>query len=230
MLHLKLLLIVMMLFTSQSHAKECVILLHGLARTEKSMSKLAESLSGEGYAVINQGYDSTHHDIPTLAMNVVSQTLKQCDTYKKVHFVTHSLGGILVRYYLQHENINRLRRVVMLGPPNKGSQVVDSLRNMPGFRWVNGPAGMQLGTTSDGVPSLLGPVTFDLGVIAGTRSVNLILSSYLPNPDDGKVSVENTKVKGMNDHISMPVTHTFMMRNKNVIKQVLYYLGTGHFK
>ncbi len=223
-------LIIMTVFTTpQTQAKECVILLHGLARSESSMSKLAESLSNSGYAVVNQGYDSTQHNIESLAMSVVPQALNQCITCKKVHFVTHSMGGILLRYYTQYNDIENLGRVVMLGPPNKGSEVVDHLKNVPGFKWMNGPAGMQLGTHTESVPNSLGPVTFDLGVIAGTRSMNLILSNYLPNPDDGKVSVESTKVEGMNDHISLPVTHTFMMRNKQVIEQVTYYLVHGFF-
>ncbi len=224
-------LIIMTVFTTpQTQAKECVILLHGLARSESSMSKLSESLSNSGYVVVNQGYDSTQHNIESLAMNVVPQALSQCIAGKKVHFVTHSMGGILLRYYTHYNDIENLGRVVMLGPPNKGSEVVDKLKNVPGFKWMNGPAGMQLGTSSDSLPNSLGPVTFDLGVIAGTRSVNLILSSYLPNPDDGKVSVQSTEIEGMNDHISLPVTHTFMMRNKQVVEQVKYYLVHGFFR
>lgn len=118
----------------------------------------------------------------------------------------------------------------MLGPPNKGSQVVDNLSNVPGYQFINGPAGLQLGTGKESLPNALGAVNYEVGVIAGTKSINLMLSQYLPNPDDGKVSVENTKLEGMKDHLTVPATHTFMMNNKKVIQQVLYFLEHGVFK
>jgi hypothetical protein len=118
----------------------------------------------------------------------------------------------------------------MLGPPNKGSEVVDRLREVPGFHFINGDAGLELGTGEASLPNRLGPANFNLGIIAGTRSVNLILSTLIPGPDDGKVSVGNTQLEGMNDHIEMGVTHTFMMRNAAVIAQVIHYLETGNFK
>jgi hypothetical protein len=118
----------------------------------------------------------------------------------------------------------------MLGPPNQGSEVVDNLKNTPGFELLNGPAGMQLGTRTTDIPKTLGPANFELGVIAGTQSINLILSSFLPNPDDGKVSVESTKVDGMHDFVALPTTHPFMMKNDAVINQTVYFLKHGKFK
>jgi hypothetical protein len=118
----------------------------------------------------------------------------------------------------------------MLGPPNKGSEVVDRLRDVPGFHFLNGDAGLQLGTGATSVPNRLGKANFDLGIIAGTRSVNLILSCMIPGVDDGKVSVENTRLEGMNDHLEMGVTHPFMMRNSKVIDQVIHYLRFGSFR
>lgn len=116
------------------------------------------------------------------------------------------------------------------GPPNQGSEVVDNLAGVPGFRQINGPAGMQLGTTVSGIPKSLGPADFELGIIAGTRSINLILSLFLPNPDDGKVSVEDTKLAGMKEHLLVPVSHPFLMRDAGVIGCVVRFLGTGAFR
>jgi len=90
-------------------------------------------------------------------------------------------------------------------------------------------SGLQLGTDADGIPKTLGPVDFELGVIAGTRTFNPGLSQLLPNPDDGKVSLENTKVDGMDDFLPMPVTHTFMMRSDKVIAQVKHFIKHGSF-
>jgi len=208
---------------------DSVILLHGLARTDRSMNKLQQALLEKGYQVHNVGYASTRSKIEQLAEEVIGRALKLCPKAQKVHFVTHSLGGILVRQYLSNHQIENLGRVVMLGPPNQGSEVVDKLRDFPGFRFINGKAGLELGTGESSVPNQLGAANFDLGIIAGTRSVNLILSHMIPGTDDGKVSVENTRLEGMHDHLQMKVTHPFMMRNARVIEQVIHYLETGRF-
>lgn len=207
---------------------ECVILLHGLARSAHSMDKMADRLSEQGYKVLNIDYPSRSYSIEQLAEKTISDALSKCEGMS-VSFVTHSMGGILVRQFLSNHSVKNLNKVVMLGPPNKGTEIVDKLGNMPGFHFVNGDAGMQLGTGALSVPNQLGKANFDVGIIAGTQSINLLLSSLIPDADDGKVSVESTKIEGMNDHIEMPTTHVFMMRNDAVINQVISYLKQGQF-
>jgi len=214
--------------TSTAQAS-CVILLHGLARTNSSMSVLEERLVEQGYHVINDGYPSRDAAIEDLAEIAISPALEKCADFNEINFVTHSLGGILVRQYLSQHNIPKLKHVVMLGPPNQGSEIVDKLNNVPGFHFVNGDAGLQLGTGELSVPNKLGPANFDVGIIAGTQSINLILSTFIPGTDDGKVSTESTKLEGMNDHIEMATTHPFMMKNEKVLEQVTYYLSNGQF-
>lgn len=208
----------------------CVILLHGLARTDSSMHALEKQLVREGFTTVNVKYPSRKHTIDILADKAIAPALDRCAAEEEINFVTHSLGGILVRQYLSQHTIPGLSRVVMLGPPNQGSEVVDKLGNFPGFHFINGDAGLQLGTGALSVPNQLGAANFDVGIIAGTSSINWILSSLIPGTDDGKVSVERTMLDGMHDHIEMPVTHPFMMRNKKVIAQVLHYLQHGRFK
>ncbi len=208
---------------------ECVVLLHGLARTSSSMNPLQERLEESGFDVANIDYPSRELPIEELAPLVVDAGVSSCPREVPIHFVTHSLGGILVRYYLEQNAIDRLGRVVMLAPPNGGSEVVDSWRHVPGFELLNGPAGLQLGTDADSIPAHLGAVDYDVGVIAGTRSINLILSAFLPNPDDGKVSVERTRVEGMKDFIEVPHSHPFIMRSSYVADQVIAFLKRGEF-
>lgn len=225
-----LLLVLMALCSLNANGSDCVVLLHGMARSESSMAKLANRLLQEGFGVVNYGYPSTRLTIAEIATEHVPKAIAQCGEHDTVDFVTHSLGGIVLRMYLNQTLPDNLGRVVMLGPPNKGSEVVDKLKNFPGFTLINGPAGLELGTGEDSVPNKLGPVTYPVGIIAGSSTFNPILSQMLPNPDDGKVSVANTKVEGMSDHIVLPVTHTFMMKNSIVMDQVITFLKTGKFK
>jgi len=211
---------------------ECVVLLHGLARTKKSMRSIEKHLKGCGYHVEKIGDPSRKKRVTTLAKEAVNLGVERCQAYdfEKIHFIGHSLGSILVRYYLEENQIDRLGRVVMLAPPNQGSEVVDRLRKVPGFKLINGLAGYQLGTKQDkSIPKQLGAAKFDVGVIAGNRTINLILSQFLPNPDDGKVSVSSTCLKGMSDHLVLPYSHPFIIKRRKTFNQVTYFLTHGKF-
>ncbi len=191
---------------------------------------MAETLASHGYAVANIDYPSREFSVETLAASAVEEGIASCPPQGRIHFVTHSMGGILVRHYLEHHKIERLGRVVMLAPPNQGSEVVDDYRDVPGFELINGPAGYQLGTDENSIPNSLGPVTFEAGIIAGSRSINPLLSQSLPNPDDGKVSVEATRVEGMADFIVLPHSHPFIMSAESVMAQTLHFLQHGRFE
>ena len=214
-----------------SLAAECVVLLHGLGRLSNSMSELETKLAPAGYSVANIKYPSRSHPIDVLAVDAIGRGLTQCRGERKseIHFITHSLGGILLRYYLSQNTIPELGRVVMLGPPNQGSEIVDGLLPLPGFGFIGGPAGVALGTGEGSIIDSLGPVDFNLGIIAGSTNINPLEFLFIAGPSDSIVSIESTKVRGMNAHIVLPVTHTFMMRNNEVIEQAIHYLKTGSF-
>lgn len=211
--------------------KNTVVLLHGLARSSDSMQKMQNALEEAGFKTCNIEYPSTKHRIETLASEHILPKIIACVGTLEfpIDFVTHSLGGILVRFMAEHALIPRIGRVVMLSPPNHGSEVVDKLGNTWLFEYVNGPAGRELGTDSTSVPLQLGPADFEVGIITGSRSSNPILSSVIKGTDDGKVSIENAKLEGMKDFVVLPVSHSLIMKNEAAIEQVIYFLKIGVF-
>jgi len=197
------------------------------------MLMMNRALRKTGYRTYNCNYPSREHPIELLSETFIPRAIEYCNANfqpAKIHFVTHSMGGILIRCYLAQEKLRNLGRVVMLAPPNAGSELVDHLSQFQIFTLINGPAGQQLGTDATSLPKSLGPVEYEVGIIAGNKSLNPLTSALLPGEDDGKVSTKSTQVTGMTDYIVLPYSHTFMMNRPAVIEQTIHFLNNACFQ
>lgn len=211
--------------------KPFVVLLHGIARTSLSMRAIEKSLLKEGYDVLNIHYPSRSHSIEALAEGVYQKLIAvPLFLSLTLYFVTHSMGGLVVRALLAKHPLANVKRVVMLGPPNQGSEVADFVKNVPPLKAFYGPALKEM-TTDYMSAHPLGSLPSDcqVGIIAGNFSIDPFCYFILPAGHDGKVTIKNSKLAGMTDHIVLATSHSFMMYNKEVIKQIRHFLAEGHF-
>src|SRR3990167_2225806 len=213
--------------------RDHVVLLHGLGRNKKIMIKMEAYLAAHGFCPHNIEYPSTKKPIEELAPMIKNQLAAlKIDKMNRVHFVGHSLGAIMIRYILQHDPFENLGRVVLIAPPNHGSELVDVLRKFGFYRRIYGPAGMQLGTKDNALLQSLNPIEdYEVGIIAGDRSIDWLFSWFIfRGPDDGKVTVARTKLEAMTDHIVVHIAHPFLPRRLEVIRQTTYFIANGCFQ
>ncbi|NTW60811.1 MAG: alpha/beta hydrolase [Nitrospirae bacterium] len=195
------------------------------------MRRLEQNLKSLGYSTINLAYPSTTKTIEAIAETHLAPAVQSCEAGRsdKIHFVGHSLGGLIVRQYLQRHSVPAGSKLVMLSPPNQGSELVDLLMQVPLYQWVTGPAGQEIGRGPGSLVNRLKPVGIDVGVIAGNLSINLLFSAFLDGADDGMVSVKSTMLPEMRDFIIVPNIHTFIMRDPLVMMQIAHFLKHGRF-
>jgi triacylglycerol lipase len=201
-------------------------MLQGSGSSANSLWSAEQFFTTRDYEVYRLAYPSTKKDLGQLVEQIRKEAQGLCPTTP--NFLTHSMGGIILRVIKSTHPDFAVARFVMLGPPNHGSEIVDEWGDRKLFVQLNGPAGASIGR--DGVFTELPNVEFDLGIIAGSRSLNPYFSYLITGPDDGKVSIEATNVAGMQDHIVLPVTHTFMMNNAEVLNQALHFFQNGYFR
>jgi triacylglycerol lipase len=214
-----------------SNDQDQIILLHGMYRNADAMKPLEDFFRIKGYKVTSISYPSTKHDIETLVRDYLHpavQTAQRKGT-QKIHFVTHSMGGILVRYYLKNYPLEDLGKVVMIAPPNQSTELAELFADSSWIDTNTGPAKIQLSAQQDSWVNQLGPVNFAVGIIAGNYNSNLLTAWLLPGDDDGVVSVESTKLKNMKDFMIVPEKHFRLRGNQTVLQQTAYFLKHSRF-
>ena len=214
-----------------TNAQETVILLHGALRSTLSMKRVEQHLEKEGFAVIQFGYPSRKKPIEIHAENLdVFLDSLNFDSTQKVHFVTHSMGSLITRYFLSHFDFPNPGRFVMLGPPNQGSTMADIMQENPVFRWLYGPPGMQFLTADSAFAKNAGIPRREFGIIAGGKSDEKGWNPLIPGDDDGTVSVQQTKLDGMKDFIVVRNLHTLLLWDGDVMEQISAFLKNGKFR
>lgn len=208
-----------------------VLLLHGLARSAGSMAPLAAYLDANGFEVHNLDYESTEHPPEELVVMLRAEVQRCCARgATPLHFVTHSLGGIVVRAYLAGSKPERLGRVVQIAPPNSGSEIVDAIGDNALFEALLGETATRLGTDAGSFPNSIGAPDYELGVIAGSSSINPIGSALLSGPNDGTVTIDSARLDGAADFLVVDANHTFIMQDEAVMAQVAHFLRVGRFE
>jgi pimeloyl-ACP methyl ester carboxylesterase len=211
--------------------REHVVLLHGLGRSAANMLVLKWRLERMNYRVCNIGYDTRVKSID-VAVRAVYSAIREFEvpTDAPMHFVTHSLGGLVMRALFAELDVPQTGRAVMLAPPNSGSEIADWLRRIGWTESLMGPLATQLGTRDQDLPQQLPKPPIPFAVIAGDQWINPIGPVLLPAPHDGTVSVSSTRLLGMADHLVVPATHTFIMNRADVASQIDAFLRQGRFR
>ncbi len=215
------------------HPGDAVILLHGLGRSRRSLALMERVLRRAGYVVVNRGYPARAGGVEAVAERALEDALaalhRRAGAPARIHFVTHSMGAILLRAWFRGRPLDGFGRAVLLGPPNRGSEIVEALARAGLDEALLGPAGADLGPGEDAAPARLPPLPLPHGVIAGRRSVNPLSGAVFDGPNDGLVSVDSALATGATDRLVLPVTHTLMMNEPMAIWQTGRFLATGAF-
>ncbi len=214
---------------SRPDPRESVVLVHGLGRTEHSMIVLAQRLRWAGYDVATMSYDSRSASLSEHVGDLDAAVALCCREAHQIHFVGHSLGGIVIRRYLAEMPPATLGRVVLMAPPNRGSELAEWLLDFPLGARALGPAGRALGPDSMDLPEKLAPPAYPMGIIAGNRSVNPIGSAMIPGPDDGIVAVDRARIADV-PTVVLPRSHTFIMNSRHAADATIHFLRTGTFE
>jgi pimeloyl-ACP methyl ester carboxylesterase len=214
--------------TGQPISSATAVLLHGLASHPLALNGIKRRMIQLGFDVYAPRYPSMSANVDQI-LEFIQLRLDPIPTTASLYFVTHSLGGIIARLLIERLNAPNLARVVMLAPPNHGTEFVDCFRHLALFRAIFGPATLEVGTSPHSLPHRLPPPTFELGIIAGCRALNPLSYWLLPKPNDGIVSVKSTRLEGMSDHITVPYPHRVMLSVPTVIDQVIHFLRFGYF-
>ena len=208
---------------------EWVVLVHGLLSGPRALLPIEKELVRNGYRVISFRYDSRNQSIKSASEMLGREIAHRIPAgAKRVHFVTHSLGTIIVRYHLAESTMKNQGRFVMIAPPNQGSSWGRTLvKNVPFFNYILGVAGRDVQHSP--ASRLPGPPPCEFGIIAGAMGNSYGLNPFIIGDNDGTIAVSETVLDGATDYLLVRGQHTLLLSRKDVIDNVVSFLGTGKF-
>ncbi len=211
-------------------AQECVVLLHGYARSNTCMEPLEIGLTKEGYNVINLSYPTMKYPVEIISRDHIHPHIEKISDCEKLHFIGHSLGGIVARYYLSQNEVKNLGKVILITTPNQGSRIATEMESNEFLSALLGPAVSDLAEDSPLLKSLPEP-DYEVGVIAATKSINPLTSIFvLQGEDDGTLTVESMRLTSTKHYVAIPSTHTLVLRHPDLLTQIKSFLTAGKFK
>ena len=222
-------LLLLLFFSGSALAQECVVLLHGYLRSSKCMQPIADILDAKGYRIQNISYPSTDYSIQTLSREHVAPQIDHTDC-EKIHFIGHSMGGIVTRHYLSENKLSNLGNVILIAAPNGGSALVASIENNPALAWtLIGPAARELSPGSKLLLELPSP-DYKTGIITASKSINPITSIFLlDGANDGTLTIESMRLHNMTDIINLEATHTMVLMHPDIGEHIENFLKYGRF-
>ncbi len=207
-----------------------VVLIHGIFDRSNNMWRVEKKLNDNGYSVLNFDYYSTKWSMDTVVSKLEKELKQISPRYENIFWVTHSMGGLVVRSYLSQNKMDKFKSLVMIAPPNKGSVLAERAKNFPPYKWLSGEAGQNLGKDSLDYLEIFPPPDIPFGIIAGGIGTKEGLNPTVPGDDDGVVSVVETQLKGYSDFIVISGFHSTLILQDKVINQILFFLKDGHFR
>ena len=219
---------------AKNQSDRLCLMVHGHIRAKESFNTMAAAMREDGYDAYAINYPSARATVDDLLEQMRTLMADFWHAYSHIDIVTHSMGGLLMRAAITDKEWDSIGRFVMLGPPNQGAFMADQLsghslsRGL--YRLIYGPSGQALITGPDGLAAKAGIPGCEFGIIAGGRGAERGYSPLIPGDNDGVVEVTSTKLDGMTDHLVLPVLHTTMMADDEVIRQTKYFLAHGRFE
>jgi len=206
-----------------------VIVIHGIIRSSKSFGRMTAKLKQCGYEVFPFDYPSTRIQIPEAA-EYLHRVINSLEGTEQIDLVVHSMGGLVVRSYLAKHHDRRIRRMVMIGVPNRGARMADRMKQNVIFKTVFGPAGQQLVSNPNGLVGKLPTPDFPFAIISGARGSMNGYNPLIPGDDDGTVGVASTRLPGAADFMTVNALHSFLVYRDDVIGATAHFLQTGRLR
>ncbi len=211
-------------------ATQLIFLIHGINSSPKDFKKMETAFKSYDYKVINFGYHSKVYTVNQIADNFLKRKIASVSQNDTINFITHSLGAIVLRAYLRDNKPKNIGKIVMIAPPNQGSEVANFFKDFFLYKIFYHKSGASL--SYNGIKKLALPNcdNYFCGIIAGTHTQLPFFSIFIKGEDDGKISVERTKLKGMKDFITLPYPHDTILKKQETIIQCKEFIKNGKFK